>query len=227
MYLEDGARVNYQPLHVTDSLTTTVHYHDGSEIAETKPPKRKANDPQLITYGVFGPALQEVRDSIDQNSGFTWTRWEQGASGRVAVFHSIVPSEESLRQALLCCLPDGDGTEAFQRYTGYHEEIAIDPKNGAILRLAFQADLKSTTPLTRSDIMVEYGPVEIGGETYVCPLRSVTIVRGRSVRILSEWDEALMTYGPYATMLNDISFDRFHVFRSESHVLTGITPVER
>jgi len=49
-------------------------------------------------------------------------------------------------------------------------------------------------------------------------------MRARSVRILSEWDETFRTYGPYATMLNDISFDQYHIFRSESHVLSDFTP---
>jgi hypothetical protein len=95
------------------------------------------------------------------------------------------------------------------------------------LRLQFQVDLKSTTPSSRSDIMVEYGPVEIGGKTYFCPLRSVSIVRGRSVRVLSEWDEAFRTWGPFATMLNDISFDQYHLFRSESHMLTDFKPTDK
>ncbi len=29
------------------------------------------------------------------------------------------------------------------------------------------------------------------------------------------------------TMLNDISFDRYHIFRTESHVLTDFTPGEK
>ena len=74
--------------------------------------------------------------------------------------------------------------------------------------------------------MIEYGPVE-RGKIYVCPLRSVSIVRARLVRVLMEWDESFMAYGPYATMLNDISVDRYHMFRSESHVLPGFTPIER
>jgi hypothetical protein len=227
MYVEGGTSVKYQPLHVTDSSSTTVRYRNGYEVAETKPPKRKPNDPELITYGVFGPVLEGVLDAIDKNGGLTWSRWEQGVRGRVAVFRYSMPSDKSLRQVWLCCLPDGDGTEAFQRYAGYHEEIAIDPESGAILRLEFQHDLKSTTPLARSDIMIDYGPVEIGGKTYICPLRSVSIVRARSVRTLSNWDEAFMTYGPYATMLNHISFDRYHIFRSESHMLSAFTPGER
>jgi VWFA-related protein len=227
MYVESGTIVNYQPLHVTDSSTTTVRYRDGHEIAEKNPPKRKPNKPELITYGIFGPVLEGVLAAIDKNGGLTWSHWEQGAGGPVAVFRHIVSSDESLHQVWLCCLPDGDGTKSFQRYAGYHEEIAIDPKSGAILRFDLQSDLKSTTPIVRSDIMIEYGPVEIGGKTYVCPLRSVTIMRARSVRVLTDWDETFMAYGPYVTMLNDISFDRYHIFRSESHVLTDSTPVER
>ncbi len=227
MYREAGTSVDYQPLHITDSSTTTVRYRNGYEVAETKPPKRKPNEPELITYGVFGPALEGVLDAIDKDGGLIWSRWEQGDLGRVAVFHNVVPSDKSLRRVWLCCLPDGDGKETFERYTGYHEEIAIDPASGAILRLAFKADLKSTTPTARDDIMIEYGPVDIGGKTYVCPLRSVSIMRGRSVGVLTDWDETFRTYGPYATMLNDISFDSYHIFRSESRVLPEFTPSEK
>ena len=226
MYLEAGTSVSYQPLHVTDSSSTTVRYRNGYEIAEAKLPKRKPNNPELITYGVFGPALEGVLDAIDKNNGLTWVRWEQGARGRVAVFRYIIPSDKSLRRVWLCCLPDGDGKETFQRYAGYHEEIAIDPESGAILRLEFRHDLKSTTPIAQSDIMIEYGSVDIGGKTYICPLRSVSIMRARTVRVLTDWDETFMAYGPYVTMLNDISFDRYHVFRSESHMLTDFTQSE-
>jgi VWFA-related protein len=227
MYLEAGTSVNHQPLHVTDSWTTTVRYRNGFEITEAKPPKRKPNHPELITYGVFGPAIEGVLGAINKNSGLTWVRWERDAEGRLAVFRYTVSSDNSARQVWLCCLPDGDGKEALQRYAGYHEEIAINPESGAILRLEFRADMKSTTPIARSHIMIEYGPVEIGGKTYICPLRSVSIMRARSVRVLTEWDETFMAYGPYVAMLNDIRFDHYHIFRSESQVLTDFTPIEK
>ena len=217
-YREAGHRINYPPLHVTDSSTTAIRYRNGYEITETKLPERKANEPALVTYGAFGPALQGLREAID-SGGFTWSRWEQGAQGRVAVFHHVVTAERSDRELWLCCLPDGDGNQAFLRYSGYHEEIAIDPGSGAILRLTFQHDLKSTTPIARSDLMIEYGPVDIGGKSYICPLRSVSVVRARSVRILVDWDQAFMTYGPFATLMNEISFDHYHMFRSESHLV--------
>jgi hypothetical protein len=37
------------------------------------------------------------------------------------------------------------------------------------------------------------------------------------------WRESFRTYGPYATMLNDITFDSFHMFRADSQMLPGFT----
>ncbi len=227
MYLAGDTSQTYRPLHTTDSWTTTVRYRNGFEMAEAKPPRRKPNEPELITYGIFGPVLQGVFAAIDKNGALTWRRWEQGSQGRMAVFRYSVPLDKSLYEVMLCCLPDGDGTKAFQRYAAYHVDIAIDPESGVILRLEFRDDLKSTTPLTRSDIMIEYGPVEIGGKTYFCPIRSVSIVRGRDVGVIREWDESFRTWGPYGTMLNDVSFGDYHMFRSESRMLTGFTSNEK
>jgi len=227
IYLEAGTSVSYQPLHVTDKSTTIVRYRNGDEIAEASPPKRKPNDPELITYGVFGPVLKGVLDAIEKDEGLTWSYWEQGPHGHVAVFRYIVSSGTSLHQVWLCCLPDGDGKEAFLRYARFHEEIGIDPESGAILRFKLHGDLKSTTPIARSDIMIDYGPVEIGGKTYICPQRSVTIMRARSVRVLSNAEDAFMAYGPYVTMLNDVRFDQYHVFRSEAHVLPSLDSIEK
>jgi len=76
--------------------------------------------------------------------------------------------------------------------------------------------------------MIEYGPVEIGGKTYDCPLRSVSIMRSRSVGILSEWGESFRTYGPYATMLNDVHLQSLpHVSGPNLAFLPGFTPEEK
>ncbi len=225
MYLDAG--VNYQPLHQTDSSTTTVHYRNGHEDTDVKVHGLRPGNPELITYGVFDTALQNVFDAIKKSGRSTWIRWEKIPAGRAAVFRFTVPADQSLREAMMCCTPDGDGAQVYQRYAEYHIEIAIDPDSGAILRLSFQFGLRSTTPLTRSDIMIEYEPVEIGGTTYYCPLRSVSINRARSVRMLTLWDESFRSYGPYAAMMNDSAFDRYHMFRSESRILTGFTPDEK
>jgi hypothetical protein len=226
-YFDASTPVDYQQLHAAASSKATVLYSNGNEVVDSsgaKGKKRKAADGRLLTYGVFGPLLGAVTDAIA--SGLTWNRWEHGADEPHAVFVYQIPAEKSRYRVGGCCLPDGDGTSAFEKNAGYHGEIAIDPLSGAILRLELVADLKSSTPLVRSDIMIEYGPVEIGGKTYVCPVRSVSISRGRSVIPLTEWDESFRTYGPYTTMLNDVAFEQYHMFRAKSRMLTGFNPTQ-
>lgn len=221
------AEAKYQPLHLTDSWTTNIRYRNGSEVTDEKARTLKSAAPELVTHGEFGPVLQGVLDDIHKIGQLTWSRWEQGNARRMAVFRYVIPGDEAFYLVSVCCTPDGDGTQAYARYPRYHGEISIDPENGAILRLTFQSDLKSTTPLSRSDIAIEYGPVDMGGKTYICPIRSVSILRARSVRVLSDWDEWFRIYGPYATMLNDMSFERYHVFRTNSRILTDFTPAEK
>ena len=142
-----------------------------------------------------------------------------------AVFRYMVSAGRSLYQSGGCCLPDGDGTINFRKQTGYHGEIVIDPGSGAILRLTMQADLRGGfVPLKRSDIMIAYGPVEIGGKTYICPVRSVSISRARSVPTLREWNDEFKTWGPYTTMLNVFVFEDYHVFRGQSRMLSYSAP---
>jgi hypothetical protein len=147
--------------------------------------------------------------------------------GRLAIFQFAVPAAVSRYKTGGCCLPDGDGTISYVKMTEYQGEIAIDPTSGAILRVEVQADLNGFVPLNRAEVMVTYGRVEIGGKGYICPLRSVNIWRARSVNTLVEWNTAaLLTWGPYATKLNDFRYDDYHGFRSESRVLRGYVPTE-
>jgi VWFA-related protein len=228
------AKITYESLHIADTVKDTVLYRNGYEIGEAdtgRNRKQKVDEPYLVTYGTFGPLLRGAIDAIVvAPGGLSWKRWEQGAGKRLAVFGYVIPQERSSYDTGGCCLPDGDGTSAFQKRAGYHGQIAIDPTTGALLRLELIFDLKSTTPLIQSKIMIEFGPVEIAGKSYICPLRSVGVSRARSVATLSEtlkdrekieWHESFRTYGPYATMLNDITFDAFHMFRADSHMLTG------
>jgi VWFA-related protein len=222
------AGIDPAPLHVVTSASATVLYRNDNEVldsGESKPEKSKTEDSYLTANGTFGLILGTVIvDAVTAPGKLIWNRWEQGASGPLAVFRYAVPVEKSHYQVEYCCRLDGDGTGNFQEVTGYHGEIAIDPASGAILRLVLESDLKQFVPVDRSETMVEYGPVEIGGKTYICPVRSVSVSRERTVVPSTEWDESFKTFGPYMTMLNDVAFKDYHMFRSESHVLSGFDP---
>ena len=186
-FINASIPIGYRPLNVAASSKETVLYRNGKEVVDfsgDKGKKRKVEDGHLVTYGVFGPLLGAVTDAI--GSGLSWGRWEVGAGAPHAVFHYEIPAQKSRYQVGACCLPDGlTRTGAFETTAGYHGEIAIDPASGAILRLELVAEMKSTTPLVRSDIMIEYGPREIGGKTYICPVKSISISRARSVTTLN------------------------------------------
>ena len=76
-------------------------------------------------------------------------------------------------------------------------------------------------PMDRDEILIDYGPVKIGGKTYFCPARSVSLARGRSITSLKVWDQSFLTYGPYSTKMNDMRFSNYHLFRAESRILPG------
>ena len=108
----------------------------------------------------------------------------------------------------------------------FHGEIAIDPASGAILRLTVETDLKPRMPISRSAVMVEYAPITIGGRTFICPTHSVAIARQRTEWALHEWGQSFVVYGRYETLLNDVTFTRYHLFGSESTILPGFVPAD-
>lgn len=93
------------------------------------------------------------------------------------------------------------------------------------MRIVINADLDEErdphVPLIRSQIMVEYGPEELGGEIYICPQRSIEVSRGRSLRELHEWGMVFRLYGYFETMINDVTFGGCHKFGSELRILPG------
>ncbi|HEY1895032.1 MAG TPA: VWA domain-containing protein [Terracidiphilus sp.] len=221
-----------QALHFAAGEHATVLYRNGREEVEKKKKLGKrsvvrgmrAHD--LETTGTFGPILAYVWTAAASSPGnLRWERWERGNSGDVAVFSYRAASPNVGPDLTYCCLPEGNGTTLYQNKADTYGEFALNPDTGAILRIVTNADLDEErnpdVPLIRSQIMVEYGPEELGGKTYMCPQRSVNISRGRSERELHEWDMVFSLYGYFETMINDVTFGGYHKFGSESRILPG------
>ncbi|MFP5249242.1 MAG: VWA domain-containing protein, partial [Acidobacteriota bacterium] len=127
----------------------------------------------------------------------------------------------------------------FQQFSAYHGALALAPSSGTILRLTLVADLENDAPIKKAELTVEYGPVELGGETYFCPVRSVSVSVAPT---LGGWDAARYTVNQtsfYMThsavvgnnakdradaqlqsMLNETVFDQYHLFRADMQILT-------
>jgi hypothetical protein len=200
-----------------------VVYRDGREVIDPREWGKHSHHPEgegLITRGTFGPILSVVFVDAAHSGGFTWSRWGRGSAGTVAVFRYRVPKEQSHYSVGTHGL-SGDKEDAAQ-VTGYHGDVAIDPTTGTILRVTVQAEQPLNSPILQSDIMVEYGPVAIGGKTYTCPVRSVSLAETGSMGVPGPFGES--TSAPDTPHLNDVTFDNYHQFRSESRILTGNIP---
>ncbi|UWZ82067.1 VWA domain-containing protein [Occallatibacter riparius] len=207
-----AAPQDHPPLRRANEETVTVLYRDGKEVVGNGRDKADARQTELVTRGIFGPVLSTV--VVDASHGdMKWSHWETGPNGAMAVFAYNVSEAQSHYQVSSAALLNTSGSTA-GFITAYHGEIGIDPASGTILRLALQADLAPGPPLDRADIMVEYGAVEIGSKDYICPLRSVSF---------SSEGSPAKNGGPagtrYATRLNDVVFDNYHVFRSDMRIV--------
>jgi hypothetical protein len=250
LFMDAPVRAAYGTLAIFQSLepaaqsSATVLYRDGKQVVNAggtngdKPGSVGVGSVEvgLITSGEFGPMLGTVLSDAAQGT-VAWSRWEQGDHGQEAVFRYTVPKEKSHYDVKFCCVSMKGGRSVFQRLSGYHGEIAIDPETGTILRLTMQADLKPAYPMARADLMVEYGPVEIGGKTYTCPQRSIAIARGYEPEPpVGHADAGPLNFGgmlgsqsapdPTAsvpevlqTLLNHVVFREYHLFRSDLRIV--------
>jgi VWFA-related protein len=192
--------------------------------------KRIAGRNDLNYAGIFGPILRFVLEDVRRgNSKLIWTRWERSGPQTVAVFRYSVRAENPKYGVLFCCLVDGS---TFETLPEHHGELAIDPDTGAILRITVESkpgwiretDLSPLRPVFTSNMMVEYGPVNIGGTSFICPLRSVVVTRERTVKPINFWGINFAVYGPYQTLLNDTAYANYHKFGSEMRMLPGFVP---
>jgi hypothetical protein len=204
-------------LHVVDKSSATVRFIAGKEeVADEREENGKLAlvREQLTTEGVFATIFAVVlKDVLGGNP--PWSHWEQGSGGPMAVFRFDVPEEKSHYSARV---PGDPGF--LPTITAYHGEIAIDPANGAILRLTLEADPRPKSAVAKADIMIEYGPVDIAGKSYICPLRSVAISLAQRFDLLHDvYGLPRKEEAPFQLQMNDVAFERYHLFHAEVRLL--------
>jgi VWFA-related protein len=206
-------------VHGVGTYRREITYRDGKEVAESEQATaKKAPGPTgLVTWGEFGPVLAIIlTDSL--KGRVTWNRWEDGANGRVGVFHFEVPKTASHYNVDFCCGWQDSGAALLEYHgtPGYHGELYLDPANGAIERVTLEAELGATEVIRRAAISVEYGPVEIGGTSYVCPTHSVAISQD-----MNRPGKAIGGALP-VTRINETLFTGYHRFGSTTRILAGV-----
>lgn len=205
------------------STSTVLYRHGGEMVADDAGERILSNGQQLNSYGAFGPIFNLVQGVLATRIGITWKYWEKGAHGRNAVFAFQSPGRPEV-SFTGCCFPNSSEKPLIRISAGSYGEIVIDPSSGAILRIRVQHDLAGFVPTKRSDMTVSYGPVNIGGKTFIVPIHSVSIWRGRTVKMFTQWGNlGFFTWGPYETDMNVFTFDHYHNFRSTARIVPGNT----
>lgn len=188
--------------HRHDTLTSKLAFSQGREertlqLVNNKPLVREKvrNDP-LITQGEFGSMMQVIF-SEDSHAEFAWERWQIVDGSRVAAFtYSIDKEHSKLRLGL---------TGIVGALVPYRGSILADPQTGGIKRITYVPhDIPPEVETESISTVIDYGPVMIGGQTYLLPSRAVV---------------DMVT--PFRRIRNEMQFQDYQKFEAESKVTFG------
>jgi hypothetical protein len=170
--LNEASRPVMTSLLPRGSYSREITFRDGKELID---PMKNPEGRQTLfslgleTQGEFGTEAAVVLTDVTSNT-IAFHHWEKGPTGVVAVFRYSVSKQDSHYEVSYLC----NGKSTFHNQPAYHGAIALDPASSAIMRVTIEAtDSNADDPVSHVASVVEYGPVEIGGKIYTCPLHSV------------------------------------------------------
>ena len=217
-----------EPFRLVDTAQATVLYRDGKEVIEPAEQKKekRARIEGLSNWGEFGPLLAVVMSDILAGK-IGWLHWEKTLGGPLAVFRYKIEKDKSHYVVRYCCAPSSEPKKSdIETVPGYHGEISIDPESGSVRRFTLETELDGKLPIKRAAVAMEYGPVGIGGASYICPVKSIAFshaisftfaeaeVIPASPRSRGNISGIRVLRPPEATAINDTTFTGYHVFRA-------------
>jgi len=162
----------------------------------------------LTTSGEFGGVIGSVF-SANSDAKAVWSHWEIMAGKHAAVFKYTVDVAHSDFVVDWCCVDK----ERRKERVAYRGAVFIDPDSGGILRISWRAlDISDVSPTRSSDTVVDYRPMEIGGSSWLCPVRSVTKTDSRNMYQVRGANR-------YVRSLNQVEFTKYHKFGSDARML--------
>ena len=191
----------------------------------------------LVSGGEFGNTLAMVlAETAAGNVHFS--HWEKSSTGTLAVFRYSVPESASHFEVISSFQREARATgtrsaadargvsgielrpnvtaanvEVVHSRPAYHGSIWLDPASGAIYRITMEADMNKTLPFRRAAILVEYGPVEISGNPFICPLRGLAISEAQANA------ETISGTSAVTMWMNETRFTGYHRFGSSARIV--------
>jgi len=195
-----------------DVVQKKITFQDGKEVLEPAAGEDAARVEQSAfqTTGEFGTQAAVVLMDIEQGA-VSFDHWENTMGGVGAVYRYSVQRGASHYEVTDQCA--GHGT--FHDIPAYHGSIALSPRSGAILRLTLEADAEQGDPVSHVASVIEYGPVTIGKQRSICPLRSIAFMV-QEARGCTRGSHRLQK--PIA-MVNQTIFSNYHRFGSSSTMI--------
>jgi VWFA-related protein len=247
--MQRGGWPEHLGLHLDGSVEVPISFMDGAErdafyAAAASPTLKKVNTTKqkgapktpattsgptisgLNSWGEFRTLLGIVL--VDAQKGkMSWARWERIGDTQAAVFQFQVDRSVShydiqfARSHPAANKHQSPSNYLFRSTTSYHGIIAIDPATGAVRRVVIDADPGPGSPIHRASMLVEYGPVQMGSRTYICPVQSISVSASDEVYQFSP-------QSPFQDLvelqINETRFTGYHRFGSESTVNNGPAP---
>lgn len=219
-----GGFLHYGKIQKVNHSVATVLYQNGREVIQKNGKHRDRITPSvsfMTSYGEFGPIFTVIFGDLPKGK-LAWSHWVQGPHGVDAVFHFAVPKAASHDVVGYCCV----NGQPSKKIRAYHGELTIDPSTGTVLRLTIVTDTTPDNPLTTWGMMVQYGPVTLGGNTYFCPIQSVSLYRAPVGMTVPEVYRHLGFVRSKAsspgvrmeTQLNQTTYSQYHLFRAEVRI---------
>jgi hypothetical protein len=164
----------------------------------------------VSTTEEFGKVLSWVPKIVDHGV-VTWSHWEQGTAGLLAVFQYAITV--SYRSAPV----------------DVHGELTLNPDDGSLLRLTQIRRWTKHEPASDARAAydrsveyysaVDYGPVTIGNSIYTCPVKRVAIYLSPILRPQGLEEQGDATYrrfglseSPLQEYLNDVTFTQYRLY---------------
>lgn len=190
-----------------DRFIETIRYSRGRELHElvsvnNKPAKQlKTIAGQSISSGEFGPDINMIVGRRSSGVDLQWDHQELFHSKRAVVLrYSVGPDQTHFIVAYCCELLPGKRPVQQQYESPIRGFIYVDSSDGTILRITIRAiDLPLSFRVRESNTVIDYGPINIGGRTFILPIKAGNYIRG----------------GPQKDR-NEISFVNYRKFDAES-----------
>ncbi len=193
----------------TDTFEEQLGYFDRKEnyqLLKVNGRKQKPGEPRppgMTSTGEFGTTLRAVFDP-DSKTEFEWKRRDSLRGQPVEVFAFRVGRPSSRAQL---------DVPSRSVVVGYHGLVFAERDSHIVLRLTTEAEAPKDFPLQDVTHLLDYGPVEIGGQRFMLPLHG---------EMQTRMSEQFMKYGreggtsKQVFLRNQVDFREYRKYTAES-----------